>query len=129
MIQRVEKQRQVTGGIGVIRVIAANASKPNAAGIGNLEQITTVYTTRNIGKGRRDPKDNKASRYCSHYKRSGHNIDQCFKVVGYLEWCKGARDTTKGTSSMRVSANMVGQEVGDNSLQETSNYKDISYSG
>jgi len=129
MIQTVEKQRQVTGGIGVIREIAASVSKPNGVGTGNSEQITAAHTTRNIGRGRRDVKDNNASRYCSHCRRSGHNTDQYFKVVGYPDWYKGTKDTIKGKSSMRVATNMVGQEISDNPLAEASNCKDIPCSG
>jgi len=40
MIQRVEKQRQVTGGIGVIREITASVSKSNGVGTGNSTQLT-----------------------------------------------------------------------------------------
>ena len=54
MIQRVEKQRQVTGGIGVIREITASVSKSDGARTGNSEQISTAYSKRNMGRGRRD---------------------------------------------------------------------------
>ena len=113
----------------MIREIAASVSKLNGVRTAKLEQIFTAYSTRNIGRGRRGAKDNKATRYCNHYKRSGHNTDQYFKVVGYPDWYKGTRDTIKGKSSMRVATNMVGQEISDNPLEEASNCKDIPCSG
>ena len=112
----------------MIREIAASVNKLNGVRTANLEQIFTAYSTRNIGRGRRDAKDNKATRYCNHYKRSGHNTDQCFKLVGYPDWYKGAMDTIKGKASVRVDANMVGLQLSDNPLEEASNYKDILYS-
>ena len=85
MIQRVEKQRQVTGGVGVIREITANVTKSDGVGIGDSEQSPTAFLTRNTGKGRKDGRDNKAARYYNHCKKLGHNTDQYFKLVGYPE--------------------------------------------
>jgi len=89
MIQKVEKQRQVTGGLGVVHEMTASVSKSSSVGAGSSESATAAYTARSMGRGRKDEKDNnKAHRYCAHCRRSGHNTDQCFKVIGYPDWYK-----------------------------------------
>jgi len=104
----------------MIREIAATVSKGSTAGSCNSEPITTAFGFRNSGRGRRDVRDNKAARYCTHCKRSGHNADQCFKLVGYPDWYKGVRDSTKGRVPVRIAANAVGQDSCDTPLEETS---------
>jgi len=89
MIQRVEKQRQVTNGVGVVREIAANVRKGGNASNTNSEPISAAFSTRNSGRGRRDVRDTKAARYCMHCMRSGHTVDQYFKLVSYPDWYKG----------------------------------------
>jgi len=74
MIQRVEKQRQVTRGIGVIKEMVAAVNKSNN-NIENPEYTSTSFMARNAGRGRRDTKELKATRYYSHCKRSGHTSD------------------------------------------------------
>jgi len=75
MIQRVKKQRRATGGVGVIREITTNVTKSGSVGIGDSEQSPTALLTRNIGKGRKDGRDNKAAWYCNHCKKSKHNTE------------------------------------------------------
>jgi len=124
MIQRVEKQRQVTGVVGVIREIAANVTKSNGVGIGDLEQSPTAFLTKNTGRGRKDDRDNKAARYCNYCKKLGYNTDQCFKLTGYPDWYRGVRENVKAKAHLRVAANAVGQEFGDTPLDETPHCKE-----
>jgi len=85
MIQRVETQRQVTGGLGVVQEMAASVSKTSSVGPGSSEPVSAAYTTRSMGRGRRDAKDkDKASRYCAHCRRSCHNTEQCSRSLAIL---------------------------------------------
>ena len=111
MIQRVERQRQVTSGVGIVREIAANVNKIN-------EPVTAAFNARGPGKGRRDSKDNKAARFCTHCKRSGHTAAQCFKLVGYPDWYKGVRDNSQGRIPARMAATAV-EDSCDTPLEET----------
>jgi len=82
-----------------------------------------------MGRGRRDAKENKANRYCTHCKWPSHNTDQCFKVVGYPDWYKGVREPLKGKTPARMAATVVGQEYSDTPLEQTTTSKDAPYSG
>jgi len=88
MIQRVEKQRQVTGGIGIMREVAAAVGRSHSVNnvVGGSEQPPTACLVRNAGRGRRESREEKAARHCNHCKRSGHTADQCFKLIGYPNW-------------------------------------------
>lgn len=44
-----------------------------------------VVRTAGCGRGRGDRVD-KSNLFCSHYKRSGHEIGSCFKLLGYPDW-------------------------------------------
>jgi len=113
----------------VVQEIASSVSKSGGAGTGSSEPVTAAYTTRSVGRGLRAAKD-KTNRYCAHCRRSGHNTDQCFKVVGYPDWYKGVREPLKGRASPRVAANVIGQVYSDNPLEDvTNNTKDVSTAG
>jgi len=120
MIQRVEKQRLVTNGVGVVREIAAHVSKGGSIGNNDSEPLSAAFSARNSSRGRRDVRDKKATRYCTHCKKSGHIMDQCFKLVGYPYWYKGQCDNVKGRPPVRLAANAIGQDLCDTPLEETS---------
>ena len=88
------------------------------------EQSSAACFVKNAGRGRRESREDKATRHCNHCKRSGHTTDQCFKLIGYSDWYKGTRDIGRGKASMRATANMVGQGFHDNSLEEVPNCKE-----
>ena len=71
MIQRVEKQRQVTNSVGVVRELATHVNKGGNAGNNNSDPLLAAFSARNCSEGRRDVRDNKEARYCTHCKRSG----------------------------------------------------------
>jgi len=85
----------------MIRDIAASVTQLGSANARNseLSLSSIALLARNAGIGRRDNKDNKAARYYNHYKRTGHNNDQCFK--------HRSREAIKGKASVRVAANVV----------------------
>ena len=78
MIQRVEKQRQVTRGVGVLREMAAVVGISNSHSTSGSEPSPAACFAKNAGRGRRESKEDKAARHCNHCKRSGHTSDQCF---------------------------------------------------
>lgn len=43
-----------------------------------------------------DKRERKGRMYCSYYKKSGHTIERCFEIVGFLQWFKGNRQNRNG---------------------------------
>ena len=103
----------------MIREIAANVSKTSAIGSSHTEPITAAFGSRGSGKGRRDVRDNKAARFCTHCNRSGHTAAQCFKLVGYPDWYKGVRDNSQERVPARMAATVI-EDSCDTPLEETS---------
>jgi len=95
-------------------------NKSSIVGSNNSEPVTAAFGSRNSGRGRRDARNNKAARYYTHCKRSGHNADECFKLVGCPDWYKGVRDSTKERAPVRMAANAGSQDSCNTPLEETS---------
>ena len=94
MIQRVEIQRNATGNITANREVAANVDvmKSSLHTFETSDANANVLAIRGGQKGRMDFKKAKGKRFCDHCQRSGHMSDQCFKVIGYLDWYQGPKD-------------------------------------
>jgi len=94
----------------MMRKVAAAVGRPHNVNnvVGGSEQPPAACLVRSTGRGRRESREEKAARYCNHCKRSGRTPDQCFKLIGYPEWYKRARDIGKGKVPMRATANVVG---------------------
>ncbi|VFQ89445.1 unnamed protein product [Cuscuta campestris] len=89
MVQQVERQKSITGVQGLGLELAACINNE-----GTDTQNMAMYV--NKGNGQRsgnfntsDPR--RARKYCDHCKEAGHFKEQCFKIVGYPEWYKGAK--------------------------------------
>ena len=73
MIQRVEKQRQVTSSVKAAREIAANVSRNQM--IEETERGSNAFVARGVPRNMRDNKKTKSSRFCTHCQRTGHTVD------------------------------------------------------
>uniref|UniRef100_A0A7C8Z8R5 Uncharacterized protein n=1 Tax=Opuntia streptacantha TaxID=393608 RepID=A0A7C8Z8R5_OPUST len=125
MIQRVEKQRQVTHNSSMSREVASNVSRINHASK-ELEPGATSFFARNSSRGgRRDNsrrRDAKSALFCNHCQRNGHTRDKCFKLVGYPDWYEGPRDNTRTRKPVRLAATVQNTKaVMDTPLEETEN--------
>lgn len=72
--------------------------------VGESSVMTThMYNLGGIGagtlrlQGKRDWKRENFNKKCNRCGGKGHTIDQCFKLIGYLEWCNAIK-SAKGTS-------------------------------
>lgn len=115
MIERIEQQKQVTSGVTGAREIAAAVNRTSSITYaGNLESNTT-YSNAFAAKGsvatrpKRDNKKIKSNRFCGHCLRTGHTIDQCFKLVGYPDWYDAPKDKNKGKGGTRMAAHAYSQ--------------------
>jgi len=108
----------------MLREMAAAIGRSNSHSISGSEQSPTACFAKNVGRGRRESKEDKAARHCNHCKRSRHTSNQCFKLIGYLDWYKGTRDIGRGKASMRATANMVGQGFNDSSMEDIPHCKE-----
>ena len=104
MIQRVEKQRQVTHTPGVSREMAATITKVSNTPE-ELEAGATGFLARTSFKGRRDntrrqDTGSKSALFCDSCQRTSHTRDRCFKIIGYPDWyegpCNNFRDNAHG---------------------------------
>jgi len=127
MIQRVEKQRQVTQNPTVSREVAVAVSRINNAPE-DFEVGANNAFVRNSFKGRRENnrrRDNSAKNalFFYHCQRNGHTRDKCFKLVGYPDWYEGLRDNTKSRKPpVRLAAAVQNAKlVLDTPLEETDN--------
>ena len=121
MVQMVERQRTVTNSIGGAREVAANVQKAGNISFGSSDSRPSAFMARNALRTKKDIKKKpKELRFCDHCQRTGHTIDQCFKLVGYPDWYEGPRDTSKDTSfknkkpspsTARMVANVVNLDV------------------
>lgn len=81
------------------------------------------FLVRGNQGGRRDNKRLKNTRFCDHCQRNGHTKDQCFKLVGYLDWYKGprggegSRGNARARRPTRFAANVT-SSVMDTPLEE-----------
>ncbi|XP_074368570.1 uncharacterized protein LOC141708711 [Apium graveolens] len=68
----------------------------------------------NYGRGqgqsnfKKDFKRSKLDLICDHFKRKGHTADQCFKLVGYPEWCNTMKSKI---TNPRMAANAISESV------------------
>jgi len=80
MIQRVERQRHVTNTTAVSRDVAA------CTNILSSTELDSVNALVARGKVKKDLRRSKTSKFCDHCQKSGHDTDQCFKLIGYPDW-------------------------------------------
>ena len=113
----------------MLREMAAAIGRSNSHSISGSEQSPTACFAKNVGRGRRESKEDKAARHCNHCKRSGHTSDQCFKLIGYPDWYNGTRDIGRGKALMRATANMVGQGFNDSSMEDIPQCKETQQLG
>nr|GME08100.1 Retrovirus-related Pol polyprotein from transposon RE2 [Ipomoea batatas] len=59
-----------------------------------------VKTSSGRGRGRFDKPD-KSHLLCTHCKKSGHDVSQCFEIHGYLEWYENRGNNARGGRSGR----------------------------
>jgi len=116
MIQRVKKQRHVTNNTGASREITAYVNRASSSSSGELK-VVNAWIARN--KGKKDLRRPKSNMFCDHCQRSGHEKEQCFKLVGYPKWYDGLKSNKK-TAGPRSAAN-VGSYSND---QDTPLYED-----
>jgi len=83
MIQRVERQRWVTHTTAVSREVAACTNKTNIAELGEINSVNALVAR---GKAKKDFQKSRMNKFCDHCQKSGHEKDQCFKLIGYPEW-------------------------------------------
>ncbi|KAJ8440395.1 hypothetical protein Cgig2_019384 [Carnegiea gigantea] len=103
MIQRVEKQRRVTNFVGISREVAAFVNRTSISNNGEVEAANAFLPKNRIKKDLRKTKSNK---FCDYCQRTGHERDQCFKIIGYPEWY----DRPKGKKKIvgpRQAANFI----------------------
>uniref|UniRef100_A0A7C8YQ79 Retrotransposon Copia-like N-terminal domain-containing protein n=1 Tax=Opuntia streptacantha TaxID=393608 RepID=A0A7C8YQ79_OPUST len=108
MIQRVEKQRQVTQNPAMLREVAATSHSIVTTGV--FESESNAFLARHNPRGRRDigrrniNSNVRSSLFCDNCQRNGHTRDKCFKLVGYPDWYEGLRDSTKAKKPARLAA-------------------------
>nr|GLL17117.1 uncharacterized protein LOC109149213 [Ipomoea trifida] len=61
-----------------------------------------VKTSSGRGRGRFDKPD-KSHLLCTHCKKSGHDVSQCFEIHGYLEWYENRGNNARGGRGRGVS--------------------------
>jgi len=106
MIERIEQQRQVTRGVTHAREIAAVASK------GNFTSPNAFLAKGSNAQGfKKDSKKSKSARFCDHCQRTGHTIDQCFKLIGYPDWYDASKDKGRGRGGPKVAAHVLTQNT------------------
>lgn len=120
MIQRIKKQKQITGNASVTREIVANVSRPGANDSSSHDSLNALLA-KNSQKGRKDfKKNNKGNRFCDHCQRSGHTQDQCFQLIGYSVWYEGPKERGKLKKPSKMAANVMTYEDHDTPLDEGS---------
>lgn len=135
MIERIEQQKQVTSGVIGAREITAIANRVNVVNYdGNLESSNS-NTNANAFAARgpttrlkKDNKKTKNNRFCDHCQRTGHTIDQCFKLVGYPNWYDALKDKSKGKGGAQLAAHVSNQNseaMQDTPLEEPGSCKDL----
>lgn len=102
MIQRVKKQRHVTNNTGALREIEAYVNRVGFSSVGELEVVYDLIARNKSKKDWRRPKSNK---YCDHCQGSGHEKEQCFKLVGYPKWYDGLK-SKKQIVGLRLTTNV-----------------------
>jgi len=121
MIEKIEQQRQVTGGVTGAREIAAVDNRLNSTNYtGNFKHVTgSTFNTKNNSNIRfkRDNKKVKNARFYGHCQRTGHTMDQCFKLIDYPYWYDISKNKNKGKESSKVAAHVYTQN--SNSTQDT----------
>jgi len=124
MIQRVEKQRQVTSSVEATREIDINVSRNQM--IEETEGGSNAFVARGVPRNMRDNKKTKSSRFYTHCQRTDHTVDQCFKLVGYPDWYEGQKDTSRVKKPTRIATNVFGYTTGlspaaDNHMDDVRN--------
>jgi len=112
MIQRVERQRHVTHTTAVSREVAAYTNRVSPT---ELDSVNALIAR---GKVKKDSRKTKTSKFCDHYQKSGHDKDQCFKLIGYPEWYDDLKGRKK-SAGPRLAANVASySDVQDTPLGE-----------
>lgn len=99
----------MTGSIGVAREIATNVNRGHMIDEGELGPNALV--ARGVPRNSRDNKKTKSTRFCSHCQRSGHTMDQCFKLIGYLDLFEGLKDSQRAKRPLKMVTNVQGSSV------------------
>jgi len=103
MIQRVERQRQVTHTSAVSKEVAACTNRLNVAEMSVSESVNALVARGTVKK---DFKKSKMNKVCDHCQKPGHDKDQCFKLIGYPEWYDDLKDKKKSFRA-RLAANVT----------------------
>ena len=103
MIKRVERQRQVTHTTTMSREVAACTNKVNVAELGEIDSVNALVAR---GKAKKDFKKSRVHKFCDHCQKSGHDKDQCFKLIGYPEWYDELKGKKKSFGP-RLAANVA----------------------
>ncbi|KAF7812241.1 Cysteine-rich RLK (receptor-like protein kinase) 8 [Senna tora] len=77
MVARVESQRSIS---------SKNSAQVEASAL--LAKFTDAQKNLASGSKYYDRKKEKASKFCTHCRRTGHTEDECFRKIGYPEWFK-----------------------------------------
>ncbi|KAF7825809.1 putative LRR receptor-like serine/threonine-protein kinase [Senna tora] len=77
MVARVESQRSIS---------SKNSAQVEASAL--LAKFTDAQKNLASGSKYYDIKKEKASKFCTHCRRTGHTEDECFRKIGYPEWFK-----------------------------------------
>ena len=56
----------------------------------------------------RDNKKTKSTQFYSHCQRTGHTMDQCFKLIGYPDWFEGLKDPERAKKPAKMATNVQG---------------------
>lgn len=48
--------------------------------------VTVFSVVKEWSKNTYDRKKGKSKMYCKHCKGEGHSMENCFHIIGYLDW-------------------------------------------
>lgn len=103
MIQRVERQRQITGCLNVSKEFAACTNKSVAST--EVDISSQAFLAKNSSHSKKDSKNSKPRRFRDYCQRSDHTQDQCFQNLAILSGIKvheTARSRTMVQGSMPI---------------------------
>ncbi|XP_048502933.1 uncharacterized protein LOC104896475 [Beta vulgaris subsp. vulgaris] len=117
MLLQVERQNRLTFQQDNSPQTSAFVSMKQQSFQGPPSHTHPSYTDKRDGKRF---KFDKSLRKCDYCKKTGHNMDQCFKLTGvYPEWFLNMKSKAVGTSSINKLAAHVGDTIGGSILGDT----------
>lgn len=119
-LQQIEQQQKLNGMNTNIEMNAFNANKFSVSRFNPQQQSATI---------KRDVKKMKYDLQCDHYKRKGHLIDQCFKLIGYPEWWSSQKGKSNVSSTKMVAnvntTGILGSGPSDNAVSSSATGVDL----